>query len=154
VKKYNKKCKEIIMENSIINSLKRLERVGGESSRVTQKLFESCIKIGDFICKQVPSNVELPRGYEKVIRHHEFGWEILKLNDVSEYERGGNINVTSQYINGDFNYWINGITRKLALIFAKDISEGLLDEISEFLEKRKKESEKAIEILENAKISA
>ena len=37
------------MNNSIINSLKRLERVGQETSRVTKKLKLACEEVGELL---------------------------------------------------------------------------------------------------------
>ena len=41
-----------IMENSIINSLKRLERAGEENSKTNEKLFQATKNVADFICHQ------------------------------------------------------------------------------------------------------
>jgi hypothetical protein len=51
------------------------------------------------------------------------------------------------YLHGDFNCFTPEITREMALRFAKDISEGLLDEIAEFLEKSTHEMNNGIEMI-------
>jgi len=125
------------MENSIINALKRLERAGDENSRVTEKLKASCVELGEFIEKQVPHDVTLPRDY------------IVKTHRGSYYF--GKINPDQSFAYDDEIYTINITvepTRAICLEFAKDISEGLLDEIAEFLEKRIKKEEQAIKIIE------
>jgi len=127
------------MNNEIINAVKRLERAGSENSRATQKLKDACKQLGEFIEKQVPHNVRLPRNY--IVKETSNSYYLVKIKNAFAYGE-------------EVEYFGNTITdpykepsRLLCLQFAKDIAEGLLDEIAEFLEKRKEESEEAEKIL-------
>jgi hypothetical protein len=133
--------------NSIINAVKRVERAGSENSKVTEKLKVACIELGKFIEKQVPNDVKLPRDY--IVRTFDSTYYLGKIDHDAKQEDVDWINgepyaparlITNKY---------NPPTRKICLEFAKDISEGLLDEIAEFLEDRIKKEEEAINIVEN-----
>ena len=145
--------------NSIINSLKRLERVGNETSRVTAKLKTACNEVAKKIVEIMKSKcedakkdyypgefpqVQLPRGYRVILidTENDYRWTLIrKTQDEWQdhpYDRS-------------LAYMPNDMTRGDALQFAKDISEGLLDEIAEWVEKKKLESEEALKTIESAK---
>ena len=117
--------------------MKRLERAGSENSRATQKLKDACKQLGEFIEQQVPHNVRLPRNY--IVKGISNSYYLVKIKNIIFYDE-------------EIECFDDAITdqepsRLLCLQFAKDIAEGLLDEVAEFLEKRKEESEEAEKIL-------
>lgn len=143
------------MANDVINAVKRLERAGSENSRATKKLHEAVRTVADFICDQVPRGVTLPRGYFTQRVHSNIGGEtFLYLGTLylgtGEDEAVG-IDTTGGYLHGDFNCPMPGQTRAGSLQFAKDVAEGLLDEIAVWLEQRASESDSATKTLEAAK---
>lgn len=152
---------------SIIDDLKRLERVGSESSKATKKLREACVNVSEKILEQIedlPVGTNLPRNYRKVARKGRFGGQLITrhflayVSDNNEYgieaetivnggvEKG--YYVADDVMNGN---WIQKTPRWLCLQFSRDVATGLLKDISEFLEKRTKEDQEHIEKLENEK---
>lgn len=120
--------------NSIINSVKRLERVGSEHSKATEKLFQACSEVAVFLLENVPPNVWFgefgyivpsldnsepgpSRIYE--VRYHR-GWN-NDLYDGYQLERKGERIARSHSTSRDWN-------RDTAMAFAKDVANGLLDE--------------------------
>ncbi len=152
---------------SIIDSLKRLERAGEENSRMTQKLKNAAQEVAKKIIEEVPAGIELPRGY-KVTKciypdAHNYidpndGWDwCLKTKKSSGYtmdDRWYVFGVNQKGHTSSPNYeGLEPANRETCLQFAKDISEGLLDEIAEVLEKRAEESKKAIEEFEKDRVN-
>jgi len=138
------------MSNSIINSLKRLERAGQENSRYTQKVREATSEVADLIatCSISPLTENLtllreldiyPLGKYSFIRGMQ-GKVLIKLNDE--------ILNPSGYLPSD------GPSRNTCLEFAKDIADGLIDAIAEEVEVENRKLQEAEEALENAKKKA
>lgn len=134
--------------NSIINSLKRLERVGDENSRVTEKLRDACSQVGGKICEIVKplrdddENLELPRGYKVITidwNRGQFQDDILK-GTISAVNTGRSYDY---HPGNDYDSIFPGTTRDQCLQFAHDISTGLLDEITNMVKKWKAETEQA-----------
>jgi hypothetical protein len=142
-------------DNSIINSLKRLERAGSENSRTTEKLREAAAEVANKIVEMVPLSlideegpkgavVSLPRGYvieERTGNNASFRyltrdgdplWESRYLDAKENHYQGG-----------DFNCWIGAANRDDILRFSKDIATGLLNEIATWLEERTKANQSA-----------
>lgn len=137
---------------SLIDSINRLERAGSEHSRATAKLHEAVCDIADLIERTVPHNVKLPRGY--IVRDIESNVGTTTLlfratgqidefvgNEIEEcidYDGG-------RYLHGDFNVDMASArqTRAKSLAFAKDVAEGLLDEIAAHLESRIRKADEA-----------
>lgn len=155
-------------DNSIINALKRLERAGSENSRATEKLHEAARIVASQIITVAPLYILLPRGYWVRKMNSNIGSEYFLVKSTSvknpPYELGDDmrgphewdlidywIDGTDSYLHGDFQCRVPGQNREGSLRFAKDIADGLLDEIADFLEKRKAESEKNTQTLESAK---
>jgi hypothetical protein len=144
--------------NSIINSLKRLERAGSENSRATEKLFEAAREVASLIEEIVPTvavqgldvseerSATLPRGYSVEVI---FGNRYLVQGGFDWITSGNWVDGTGTH---NDRITIPKATRAGVLQFSADIAGGLLDEISAWLEARKGEAEKASEILENAKL--
>lgn len=139
--------------SKVIDALKRLERAGDESSRSTKKLVDAAITLAKAIEPMCPAYVKLPRGYEVVrlctqdsanIRylaklntpHHEFGNAVF----------GAASNETDGY-----DYFAPA-SRIDALTLAKDVADGWLAEVADFLLARAKENIGACEKIESAKI--
>lgn len=127
--------------SDLMNSLSRLERAGSNSSRCTEKLHEAASAVAGNICKIIANakavGVDLPRHYRVIKVKSNVGsarYLVLENGDGS-------------YLYCDFHAWIPEQTRDGSLQFAKDISEGLLTEIAEFLEKRASEEAKATDLL-------
>lgn len=136
------------MSNDVINAVKRLERAGSESSRTTEKLFEAASKIAEKIEKVAPVGVILPRGYKVVeIRSNVSSEDFLAVVDTWDLSVIGYIDGIGRYLHGDFNCWIPAQERDIILQFAKDIADGLLDDIAEFIEDRNKEEDIFADIL-------
>lgn len=152
--------------NSVINALKRLERIGDESSRVTEKLKQACTQVAEKILKSVPFS-------ETDIKNLPRGYSIHVIEVEEQYSGSAPFSSYYEYLIKDDIYWINNSdywvkpkynnqmrlnkafnvemqTRVGCLEFAADISNGLLNEIADWLEERKTESEKAITVIENA----
>ena len=132
--------------NSIINALKRLDRAGDENSKATEKLKVAASEVADRIIGTVPIGVSLPRNYTAVRCRSNVGTCEYLIKDY-EGTREEWINGYGGYMHGDFNCWIPDQTRQGVLQFARDVSEGLIDEIAKFLEKRKRESESGEKVL-------
>jgi hypothetical protein len=117
--------------NSIINAVKRLERVGGEHSKATEKLFKACSEVADFLLQNVPPNVWFgefgyivpsldnpspgkARIYE--VRYHR-RWDTDPY-DGYQLERKGEV-IARNNVATDW-------TRDTAMAFANDVANGLL----------------------------
>jgi len=152
---------------SIIDSLKRLERAGGENSRMTQKLKDAAQEVAKKIIEECPNDIELSRGY-KVIKciypdahlmiDPNDGWDwCLKTKKTSGYTMDDRWYVFGVDEKGHTNNpeyeGLIPANRETCLQFAKDLSEGLLDEIAEVLEKRAEESKRAVEEFEKDRIN-
>jgi len=135
------------METNIINALKRLERLGQENSRVTEKAREAANEIERKIVEILPKDVSLPGGYEIVkIREYE-SWGLVHVEGF-EYDEGD-----SDFYQDNELYSGNKIydaSREMILKFSADIANGLLDRFADFMEARKAEIEEKAKILEDA----
>lgn len=138
--------------NNVINAVKRLERAGDENSRATQKLFEAARNVADLITETVPSGSDLPRGYYvKKIRTNVGSCKFLckEIDDGYGYPVTRYIDGMGDYLHGDIHCWIPPQDRDTVLQFAKDIAEGLLDEIAAWLENKIAKANDAANILQN-----
>jgi hypothetical protein len=131
------------MDKNLINALARLERAGAENSKATKKLHEAATTIAVKIEECVPVGVDLPRGYKVVRRCSNIGADLFLLDSADRYIDG-----TGGYLHRDFHCKIPPQTRVGSLQFAKDVSEGLLDEIAAWLEERVATVEQAAKTLE------
>ena len=129
-------------KNDIINALKRLERIGSESSRTNQKLREAVEVVADKIIDLFPEGVDLPRRLKIVEEQDEDPQEgsyyLLAYEDPDEsgaYAYGGTIHRVS---GGE----ISTIYR-----FAQDLADGLMNELAEWLEKWNAQCEKTADML-------
>lgn len=143
---------------NIIDALKRLERAGDENSRVTEKLKAATVILAEKIQENIETWDKLPKGYQLLPGSGEYNRYLIK--NLSE--KDGKVTYFNETqcedpyfidYHKDTFLWISRsgkLTRKGALEFAKDISEGLLDEISAHIKEAAKKAEKAAEVLEAA----
>lgn len=139
--------------SNVIDALKRLERAGDENSRSTEKLIAAAITLADAIESKCPAYVELPRGYEVVrLGTQDSGYSRYLAKMCTPHHEVGNavFGVASNETDG-YDYFAPA-SRIDALTLAKDIAEGWLVELAEFLEARAKENEAAARKIESAKI--
>jgi len=147
--------------SDLINAVKRLGRVGGEHSRATEKLHEAARTVAAVIKEQVPRHVMLPRGYCNYGLEHWSGYDghgqlLVKYSPKREGEKpqiqfwiDSGSDWTEQTEEYQVRFNILPQSRKGSLEFAKDVAEGLLDEIAVFLETRAQEAERAASVLES-----
>lgn len=126
--------------NSIINSLKRLERVGSETSVVTQKLKEAVEEIAkkiDEIVRPYVQENDFEPDFETVIDHLHYFCGTL----IWDYD-----GEATPYIYNSYALCPNKtyVSRAVALDFAKAIANGLLENIAKWIAEKKAETEKAL----------
>lgn len=142
--------------NSIINSLKRLERVGGENSRVTQKLKAACVDTADQIIDIIHKSeiFDTNLSYDQISRLYRLTGEpksdglcLLQYNknyfDLVYYEEYEEDMIITDNYKGFSLRYSEDITRSRALKFSHDVANGLLDKIAVLIERKKTEVEKA-----------
>ena len=137
-------------------AVKRLERFQLKKSwdvRVTYKDYEAVTIVAEYIIRMVPSRYHdciLPRGYYIVTADYDLGQHKFLCQDHSSwnYQRQ-EIERKRQYLNGGIYLHYGTYTRyprpvRWAVIeFARDLHTGLITEIEEWIEeKRKKEVQK------------
>ncbi len=140
----------------LLAAVKRLEKAGKEDSQATARVHKASAWVARWIEDHVPAGVELPRGYRlRLVRSNMGLVKFLTLPFVMqtkfepvncEYWIDG----VGGYLDGDYYWGIPGQTREGSLQFAKDVGEGLVQEISQFLEDRAKQSVQAAGILEES----
>ena len=146
------------MEKETIKAVLRLEKAGREDNLVTKKLHQAAKNVAGFIKENVPENVLLPRGYLVKPLTDEGGYYKCGSYLVWTIEGVGKKRKIMHWIDSDFEtyekaeqhhieYDMTPQTRTGSLLFAKDISEGLLDEISKFLENRTAKTIEATNVL-------
>ena len=145
-----------MQDNTIINAVMRLERIGEESSKTVRKLKDAVIEVADFVTgleyiQQAVRDksascgpaVILPRGYW-------VGWPGCdRRADVYLYYMSANgVPVTLNSLEDDYDTL--GLTRAVALRFAKDIAEGWLDELAAWIDERSSKELAAADVLDKA----
>jgi len=135
-----------------------LERVGSETSVVTKKLKTACNEVAKKIieimksdCKDEEKNrypgefpqFGLPRGYRAILIDTEdcHKWTLIRKSQ-DEWK--------DHPYNRSLAYVPDDMTRGDALQFAKDIAEGLLDEITAVMESEKNHMSDATKEIEQA----
>lgn len=143
------------MSDSIVAAVARLEKAGQENARATKRLHEAATIVAEWIEDHVPARVTLPRGYRVAIVKSNVGSCKFLVGSTGEHDEWGEpvgfyVDGTGSYLHGDFHAWVDSQTRDGSLKFARDVADGLLTEISEWLEKRATESDAAAATLENS----
>jgi hypothetical protein len=140
----------------LVAAVKRLEKASEENSKATARMHKASAWVAKWIEDHVPAGVELPRGYRlRMVQSNKGLAKFLTLPFVMqtkfelvdcEYWIDG----VGGYLHGDSYCGIPGQTREGSLQFAKDVGEGLVEEISQFLEDRAKQSVEAAGVLEES----
>jgi hypothetical protein len=150
------KLNKMDKSNKLLAAAKRLEKAGKENSQAIARMQKATAWVANWIEDHVPAGLELPRGYRlRMVRSH-LGWaKFLTLPFVMQTQSEPIdceywIDGVGGYLHGDVSCGIPGQTREGSLQFAKDIDEGLVEEISQFLEDRAKLSGQASAILEKS----
>jgi len=137
-------------------ALARLERFQSKKSwnvRVTVRDYEAVTTVAEYIIRMVPPRYHdhgLPRGYYIVTADYDLGQHKFLCSDHSSWNyRRQEIERKRQYLNGVLYLHYGTYTRyprpvRWAVIeFARDLHTGLITEIEEWIEeKRKKEVQK------------
>jgi len=136
---------------SLIEDLKKLEKAGKNYADNISELHESVCVVADKICRVIPDELlgkPLPRGYkvDKVQSNVGSCIFLFSGNRAIDFKGG--------YLHGDLNIKIEGRTRETSLQFAKDVSEGLLEEIRELLNSEREEMEKATKLLDEVPLDS
>lgn len=135
-------------ESNVVNAVNRLTRAGSEDSRATAKLHEAANAVALLIEQECPVGVALPRGYMvRRVRSNVGSETYLTWGDARYDGDEVWIDGTGRYLHGDFNAAIPDQTRAGSLMFAKDIADGLLDEIAALLEALAVEADRAAGVL-------
>ena len=116
--------------SQVVDSLKRLERVGSENSKTTQKLVEAADRLAAVIVQQF----DVPDRYE--------------VDVAPSFTRTRYSILNGRLCNGQSRYVAEN--RDTALAFAKDVAIGLVDGIVESLEHRNNESRAALDAVKVA----
>lgn len=139
-------------DNNIINALKRLERAGSEHSKSTQKLCDAAVVVADMVADLVPisreaypSLVMLPRGYSVGLagcdrRAEQFLYSPLDTDGIR---------TAFNSYRADDNGMVRcyGISRKSALAFARDVADGWLDELGDWLQEQASQAARATKVI-------
>ena len=124
----------------IIDSLKRLERVGSENSKTTEKLIQAASDLEDVILKAfAPKEIDRLFQINIDVNLPSKNFYYIEQSRVVSTLPGGKGALLPVCAN-----------REMALRFSRDVADGLLDQISVCLERTHKESESASLILEAA----
>lgn len=128
-------------KNDIINALKRLERIGSESSKTNQKLREAVEVVADKIINLFPAGKLLPRRLKIVEEQDEdpqYGPDyLLVYSDPDE----------SGPYSDDVEHRVSGGEIGTIYRFAQDLAGGLMNELAEWLEKWNAQCEKTADML-------
>ena len=137
------------MEKNIINALHRLERLGQENSRMTEKAREAANKVEVSIVEIMPVQMPLPMGYIilSVGDRDNSDWCLMKECHPEENDYDNSIG-PCDYLFGKGKVY-NG-SRSAILQFSEDLANGLLDKFADFLEKRKNKMAAAEKIIREA----
>lgn len=116
--------------SQVIDALKRLERVGSDNSKTTQKLIEAADRLA-----------------HKIVDQYDVRDKYV-VDVAPQFTRTRYSILNGRLVNGESRYVAEN--RDAALAFAKDVASGLLDGIVESLERRKTESQDALAALHEA----
>jgi hypothetical protein len=154
---------------NVIDSLKRLERIGSEESQTVQKILEAASELSETITKYFPASLQDMRIVAHVddegnIRLGE--WEQKPMRRVVEDGQARMLTPKAQHVfsvytvisvyrnrlmllRDDEQHFV-GSDRETALIFSKDIAHGLLEAINQFIDSEHRASEEGLKIVASA----
>jgi len=144
--------------SNVIDSLKRLERIGSEESETVRKILEAAKELSRSICQGFPANLRdqqikgyVDRGNTIRLGYPDFDGDGPKYT-FGSYEIVGMNGHGDTRVQRDGEFV--GLNRDNALSFAKDISMGLLDLLSQFVEKDHEKSVAGLELINSLLSSA
>ena len=123
----------------VIDSLKRLERIGSENSKTTQKLIDAADALENLILAQFPRQDGVYFKRDGDVRG--YGKSPYALSYSITAGRLRNRSTDSEPVSND---------RASAMRFAEDIADGLLDVIEFVLVNSQREAAPAAKVLEDA----
>lgn len=131
----------------VIDSLKRLERVGSETSKTTQKLLEAAKNVSDLIVKQYNARtgetIALRFGGAEILNEEGDAVHSFHTYSIRPY-----LNTTAHGLYDEDTRRFVFENRDAGLHFAKDVANGLLEEVIESLATRKCQDEEALAALQ------
>lgn len=140
---------------SVIDALKRLERLGDEHSVATQKLITAAQELADHLCTLgLPVEEDLPRGYCVTQHRLTEGSLVLFLTrqatdpHADQFERAW-LNSRDEYLGACY---YGAPTRSDALAFAQDIATGWLDELADYMSRQVESCVDGTETMQEARI--
>jgi hypothetical protein len=130
----------------VIDSLKRLERIGSESSKTVEKIIEAARELAAVIVSAYGADktvaIQLPNPYGT---SQNPNGPLPRRRQFQDYViTDGTLTVLNYSTNKYVAVWHD---RQEALRFAEDIAHGLLDLIAEDLEKRQSQNVLALDKL-------
>lgn len=131
----------------IIDSLKRLERIGEENSKTTRKIKEATAEVAEQIAETVPAGVAAG-GYKVITVRSNVGKADFLFKDGIYYNQ-----LEDGYLHGDFHACLTAPTREECLQFAADIANGLIDKFAAEMERRAQADREATATLEAAEVA-
>ena len=140
--------------NSIINSLKRLERVGEETSIVTEKLKKSCEEVATKVLNICTDNLEFSKSCfsakESGCMFSSFELPDGIIYARCNFEHGGWLMINNNYDEFDYKEYSidHKASRNNALKFSRMIADGWLDKFTEYLEARNRKTKEALKDIE------
>jgi hypothetical protein len=140
--------KELSSGNSIINAVKRLERVGSEHSKATEKLFAACTEVAGFLLEHVGEDIPFGMRSARIsgpAATHPYRVVYHEPEEFTDYQ-GYQLEYFGKVIarTGRPQEW----DRRTALGFAADLANGLLDEAIAAVEKETERVNAATQIAE------
>jgi hypothetical protein len=125
----------------VIDSLKRLERIGSENSKTTEKLLTAARDLSELIVRQFLPGVGQGVTVATIERKNSLGW----ADDTNYWV--GPVGQKFLLTRNNVPVWDN---RSVALEFSKDVADGLLDRIIETLTERAKNGLEGLGVLDAA----
>lgn len=125
----------------VIDSLKRLERIGSENSKTTEKLLTAARELSELIVRQFLPGVGQGVTVATIETKNSLGW----ADDTSYWV--GPVRERFLLTRNNVPVWDN---RGVALEFSKDVADGLLDRIIETLTERAKNGQQGLDVIEAA----
>jgi hypothetical protein len=150
--------------NSIINSLKRLERVGSETSRVTKKLKKAASDVANLIFEKVlPFKNDFDE-YEGITwtritgENEKSGLFLVETRDdiclIYDYAYEANMYNFEKYMISESTTYQHEFSRNIALRLSSLISGDILNEVAMFIERKnnysKKMTKKILNVVNNS----
>lgn len=125
--------------NSLTSAVERIGRAGSENSRATEKLRGACKQLANYICDDVLGEREIEIPYKQ-------GFEKYQVQAGSRFAFLA-MEITVENF-GSFFRSSHAWGREECLAFSRDVANGLLTHIAEWLENRTAEADAAAAAVE------